>query len=173
MGLSCTERLESWNLPVIVLAFGCLYETLRRKGYVMAENKTRPTEKSVQEFLDAVPDEKKRRDSYRILALMQQVTGQEPQMWGDSIVGFGSYHYKYASGREGDAPLAGFSPRKEALTVYLMAGFNQQYEGLMARLGKYKTSKVCLYVKKLEDIDLGTLEELVRRSVEQVKIANS
>jgi hypothetical protein len=139
----------------------------------MAENKTRPTEKSVQEFLDAVPDEKKRRDSYRILALMKQVTGQEPQMWGDSIVGFGSYHYKYASGREGDAPLAGFSPRKEALTVYLVSGFDQQYEGLMAQLGKYKTSKSCLYVKKLEDIDLGTLEELVRSSVEQVKITNS
>jgi hypothetical protein len=137
----------------------------------MAENKTRPTQKSVREFLDAVPDEKKRQDSYKILELMQKVTGFEPVMWGPSIVGFGQYHYKYASGREGDSGLTGFSPRKQALTVYIASGFDQ-YGELMERLGKYKTGKVCLYVKKLEDIDLETLEELVRRSVEHIKATN-
>jgi hypothetical protein len=137
----------------------------------MAENKTIPTGKSVQEFLDAVPDEKKRRDSYAVLELLRNVTGFEPQMWGDSIVGFGRYHYQYASGREGDAPLAGFSPRKQALTVYITSGFDQ-YEGLLERLGKYTTGKSCLYVKKLEDIDLQTLEEMVKRSVEHMKATN-
>jgi hypothetical protein len=137
----------------------------------VAENKTKPSEQSVQEFLDAIPDEKKRQDSYAILDLMQQVTGQEPQMWGESIVGFGRYHYRYESGREGDSPLTGFSPRKQALTLYIMSGF-ERYEGLLERLGKYKTGKACLYVKKVEDIDLETLEELLRQSVQHVKETN-
>ena len=137
----------------------------------MAENKTQPTGQSVREFLDAISDEKKRRDSYTILELMRHVTGLEPQMWGGSLVGFGSYHYKYASGREGDSFLTGFSPRKEALSLYIMSGF-EQYTGLLERLGKYKTGKACLYVKKVEDIDLEALEELVRRSVEHVRETN-
>jgi hypothetical protein len=95
---------------------------------------------------------------------MKQVTGEEARMWGDSIVGFGSYHYKYASGREGDWFLTGFSPRKQAITLYIMAGF-EQYDGLLNKLGKYTTGKACLYIKKLEDIDTNTLVELVKQSV--------
>jgi hypothetical protein len=137
----------------------------------MAENKTRPTDQSVQAFLDNVPDEKKRRDSYQILELMKEATGEEPVMWGPSIVGFGQYHYKYASGREGDAPLAGFSPRKQNLTVYILAGFDG-YESLMAKLGKHSTGKSCLYLKRLEDVDRAVLKELVIRSVEHVQKTN-
>jgi hypothetical protein len=143
----------------------------QRKERFVAENKTKPTDRSVREFLDAIPDEKKRQDSYKILELMQKVTGYEPVMWGDSLVGFGQYHYKYASGREGDAGLTGFSPRKQALTIYITSGFDQ-YGGLMERLGKFTTGKSCLYVKKLEDIDLETLEELVRQSVEHMRATN-
>jgi len=98
---------------------------------------------------------------------MREVTGCEPKMWGPSIVGFGRYHYKYESGREGDWPLTGFSPRKQALTVYIMAGF-RRYEELLDRLGKHKTGKSCLYLKRLEDVDLEVLRELVHESVEQV-----
>jgi hypothetical protein len=93
-------------------------------------------------------------------------------MWGDSIIGFGSYHYKYASGREGDSPLTGFSPRKRDLTLYIMSGFDQ-YEGLLAELGKHKTGKACLYIRKIEDIDLDTLRELVRQSVEHMVESNA
>lgn len=134
----------------------------------MADVKTKVNDASVEAFLNGVEDEKKRRDSFAVLQLMQEVTGEEPKMWGPSIVGFGSYHYKYASGREGDWMLTGFSPRKQALTLYIMAGF-KRYEELMARLGKYKTGKSCLYVKKLEDVDLPTLRELVRGSVEHMR----
>jgi hypothetical protein len=133
----------------------------------VAALKTTPNDRSVEAFLDSIDDEKKRQDSYRILELMKQVTGVEAQMWGDSIIGFGSYHYKYASGREGDWFLTGFSPRKQAITLYIMAGFDQ-YEALMNQLGKYKTGKACLYVKKLEDIDIRTLRELVKQSVEHL-----
>jgi hypothetical protein len=133
----------------------------------MAALKTTPNDRSVEAFLDSMDDEKKRQDSYRILELMKQVTGVEAQMWGDSIIGFGSYHYKYSSGHEGDWFLTGFSPRKQAITLYIMAGFDQ-YEALMSQIGRYKTGKACLYVKKLEDIDTQTLGELVKRSVEHV-----
>jgi hypothetical protein len=133
----------------------------------MAALKTTPNHRSVKAFLDSIDDEKKRQDSYRILELMKQVTGEEAQMWGDSIVGFGSYHYKYASGREGDWFLTGFSPRKQTITLYIMAGFDQ-YEALMNQMGKYKTGKACLYIKKLEDINTQTLRELVKQSVEHV-----
>lgn len=137
----------------------------------MAALKTTPNDRSVEVFLDGIGDEKKKRDSYRILELMRQVTGEEAQMWGDSIVGFGSYHYKYASRREGDWFLTGFSPRKQAITLYIMAGFDQ-YEALMSQLGYYKTGKSCLYIKKLEDIDLPTLCELVKQSVEHMVKTN-
>lgn len=134
--------------------------------------KTKPNDQSVTAFLNAVADEKKRQDSFVILELMREVTGVEPKMWGDSIVGFGSYHYKYASGREGDMFLAGFSPRKQSLTLYIMSGFSE-YEALLGKLGKHKTGKSCLYVKKIEDIDLPTLRELIRQSVDHMKRTNS
>jgi len=131
----------------------------------MAELKTKPTTRSVDEFLQEVPNERRRQDSYTLLDLMRQITDTEPQMWGDSIVGFGSTHYKYASGREGDMPLTGFSPRKQALTLYIMTGL-ESYDDLLQRLGKFKTGKVCLYINKLDDVDSSVLRELVRRSVE-------
>lgn len=130
----------------------------------MPELKTQKTGASVAAFLEGVASEKKREDSYAILDLMGQVTGEEPAMWGTSIVGFGSYRYKYASGREGEWFLAGFSPRKRNLTLYIMSGFDA-YEPLLAKLGKYKTGKSCLYINKLEDVDLGILRELVGLSV--------
>jgi hypothetical protein len=133
-----------------------------------AELKTKKNEQSVQAFLDAVPDERQRQDSQAVLELMKRVTGSEPRMWGDSIVGFGDYHYRYATGREGDWFLVGFSPRKQNLTLYIMAGFDQ-YDELMARLGKYKTGKSCLYINKLADIDQDVLAELVRQSAEHLK----
>ena len=138
----------------------------------MAELKTQPTDRSLEAFLEGIEDEKKRRDSYTVLELMKQITQSEPVMWGDSIIGFGSYHYKYASGREGDSPLTGFSPRKRDLTLYIMSGFDQ-YEGLLAELGKHKTGKACLYIRKIEDIDLDTLRELVRQSVEHMVESNA
>lgn len=137
----------------------------------MAENKTKATDNSVQAFLAGVEDERKREDSFALLQLMEDVTGEEARMWGDTIVGFGSYHYKYASGREGDAMLAGFSPRKQALTLYIMAGFDE-YDSLLDKLGKYKTGKACLYVKKLDDVDTDVLKELVERSVTHMRETN-
>ena len=137
----------------------------------MTELKTRPTDDDVAAFINNIADEQKRQDSQAILALMQDVTGAEPQMWGDSIVGFGSYHYKYASGREGDWFLTGFAPRKQNLTLYIMAGF-EQYDTLLARLGKHKTGKSCLYLKRLADVDPNTLRELVQQSVAHMMATN-
>lgn len=134
----------------------------------MSDAKTRPTDQNVETFIDGVENERKRADSRTLVELMQEVTGEEPVMWGESIVGFGSYHYKYASGREGDWPLVGFAPRKANLTLYIMTGFDQ-YEALLDKLGKFKTGKSCLYVNKLEDVDLDTLRELVRQSVAHMK----
>ncbi|MCL4299702.1 MAG: DUF1801 domain-containing protein [Anaerolineae bacterium] len=130
----------------------------------MAELKTKPTEQSVEGFLQGVSPEQKRQDCLALVELMAEITGSEPRMWGNNIVGFGSYHYKYASGHEGDSFLTGFSPRKQNLTVYVMAGFDR-YDDLMQRLGKYTTGKSCLYVKRLADVDLPTLTELIRQSV--------
>jgi hypothetical protein len=138
----------------------------------MAELKTKPNDQSVEAFLSQVEDERKRQDCYTILAIMRQVTESEAKMWGDSIVGFGSYHYRYASGREGDWFLTGFSPRKQNLTLYIMSGFSG-YDSLLAGLGKYKTGKSCLYIKNVEDIDTETLKELVRQSVVHVAEANA
>ncbi|MDX1531118.1 MAG: DUF1801 domain-containing protein [Rhodothermales bacterium] len=138
----------------------------------MAALKTAPTDANVEAFLATVEDDARRADCYTVLELMRRVTGEPPTMWGDSIVGFGSYHYVYDSGREGDWFLAGFSPRKRNLTLYVMAGFDR-YEALLERLGKYKTGKSCLYVNRLDDVDLGVLEELVRRSVEHVRAAHA
>jgi hypothetical protein len=137
----------------------------------MAELKTQPTDESVIAFLNSVENEKKRQDSFKIMALMQEVTGEQPKMWGESIVGFGSYHYKYASGREGDWFLTGFSPRKQALTLYIMSGFDE-YDDLLGKLGKFKTGKACLYIKKIEDVDIDILKELVRKSAEHMAASN-
>lgn len=137
----------------------------------MAELKTKPNDGSVEAFLNSVSDPKKRQDSFTILELMKTVTGEQPQMWGDSIIGFGSVHYRYASGREGDWFVTGFSPRVQSLTLYIMSGFDQ-YEALLGKLGKYKTGKSCLYIKKLEDIDPVILEELIRQSAEHIARTN-
>ena len=134
----------------------------------MAEIKTKKNKANVADFLNGVAEEKKREDALTVLSLMKQVTGEEPVMWGPSIVGFGSYHYKSDSGREGDWPLTGFSPRKQNLTLYIMPGFGK-YESLMAKLGKHKTGKSCLYINKLADVDLTVLKELVAASVAHMK----
>jgi hypothetical protein len=131
----------------------------------MAQLKTRKTGASVSEFIKSIVDDRQRKDSKTIARIMQRVTGAKPRMWGPSIIGFGSYHYKYASGREGDWPLTGFSPRKGNLTLYIMDGFSG-YKKLLARLGKHRTGKACLYIKKLDDVDLEVLEEMISRSVE-------
>lgn len=125
---------------------------------------------SVKSFLDSVEDERKRQDCREVIKLMAAVTGKQPKMWGASIIGFGSYHYKYRSGREGDWPITGLSPRKQNLTIYVMLGFSR-YESLMKDLGKCKTGKSCLYVKTLDDIDLTVLASLIERSVADMKSA--
>lgn len=133
-----------------------------------AELKTKQTEASVDDFLNAIPDEQTRKDCFEIAKIMKQATRSEPKMWGTSIVGFGSYHYKGASGREGDWMLTGFSPRKQNLTLYIMAGFDR-YEALLKKLGKFSTGKSCLYIKKLADVDKKVLKELVTESVKVMK----
>jgi hypothetical protein len=131
--------------------------------------KTQPTKLSVTEFINSVDDEQKRKDAKTLLKLMKDTTGEKPMMWGTSIIGFGSYHYKSDRSRqEGDWPLTGFSPRKQNMTVYIMPGF-EQYDALMKKLGKYKTGKSCLYFKKLDDIDEGVLRELVSESYQLMK----
>ncbi len=133
----------------------------------MSELKTQKNEASVEGFLNSVENEKRREDSFVVLDLMKEVTGEKPVMWGTSIVGFGSYHYKYASGREGDWFVVGFSPRKQSMTLYIVDGFGN-YDLLVRDLGKYKTGKSCLYINKLEDVDQKVLRELVKQSVESV-----
>ena len=133
-----------------------------------SEPKTKVNDASVTKFLNSVGDERKRNDSFEILKMMQQVTKEEPKMWGTSIVGFGSYHYKGKSGREGDWMLTGFSPRKQNLTLYLMGGFEES-ASLLKKLGKHKTSVGCLYINKLEDVDKKVLKDLVAESVKRMK----
>lgn len=130
----------------------------------MAELKTKKNDGSVEVFLNTVDDEQKRADSFTVLELMKKITGVEPKMWGGSIIGFGDYRYKYASGREGDWFLTGFSPRKQALTLYIM-DYVEKHGNLLADLGKYKNGKGCLYVKRLSDIDMKVLEKLIRESI--------
>jgi len=137
----------------------------------MAELKTKPNDQDVEAFLNRVEDEQKRRACFVIREIMEQATGAEAKMWGDSIVGFGSYHYKYASGREGDWMLTGFSPRKRNLTLYIMSGFDE-YDALLDNLGKYKTGKSCLYINKIEDVDLDVLRDLVEQSVRHMVETN-
>jgi hypothetical protein len=130
----------------------------------MSELKTKPNDASVEAFIDSVEDEKKRKDSYLILEMMKKITGEEPKMWGNSIIGYGSYHYKYASGQEGDWPVTGFSPRKQNLTIYIMNGFDD-YSLELQHLGKFRTGKSCLYIKKIEDVNVGVLKDLIQKSV--------
>ncbi len=134
----------------------------------MAEPKTKPTEVSPHDFVAAIEDEQQRKDSAWIMEMMEAVTGAPPVMWGPSIIGFGAYHYVYKSGREGDWMLTGFSPRKSAISLYLMSGLTREQE-LLGKLGKYKTGKSCLYVKRLRDIDQEVLRQLVVSSVEKVR----
>lgn len=134
----------------------------------MAELKTQQTEESVEKFLNTINDAGRREDCYKVAKLMEEATGSKPKMWGESIVGFGSYHYKGASGREGDWLLIGFSPRKQNLTLYIMAGFDG-YSELMKKLGKHSSAKSCLYIKRLDDIHLPTLKKLIRESVKMMK----
>lgn len=130
----------------------------------MAENKTRPTRASVTDFINSVEDPDKRADVRKVAAMMRRATGKRAKMWGSSMVGYGTYHYRYESGREGDYMMTGFSPRKQALTVYIMPGF-EHFAGLMKKLGKYRTGRSCLYIKRLSDVDEDVLEELINESV--------
>jgi hypothetical protein len=135
--------------------------------FLVAEPKTQKNQASVAEFLAAVADPKRRADAEAVTALMTEVTGTEPAMWGSSIVGFGTYHYRYATGRQGDSPAVGLSPRKQALTIYLSAGFDG-YADLLARLGPHSTGRSCLYIKRLSDVDEGVLRDLIKGGFQQL-----
>jgi hypothetical protein len=134
----------------------------------MAEAKTKPTEIAVADFLETVSDEQIRKDCNSIISLMENITGDMAKMWGPAIIGFGKYHYQYDSGRSGEICLAGFSPRKANITLYVLASFPGQDE-LLAKLGKYKTGKSCLYIKKLSDVDIDVLGSLIKHSVDFLK----
>ena len=129
----------------------------------MAEMKTKQTEASVEDFLNLIEDNQKREDCFEIAKMMKQVTKKEPKMWGPSIIGFGSYHYKYESGREGDSLQIGFSPRKQNITLYILLGANHE-NPLLQKLGKHSTGKGCLYIKRLADVDKKVLQELIKES---------
>jgi uncharacterized protein DUF1801 len=134
----------------------------------MAKIKTTETSKSVTAFVNAVSDEVKRKDSFRIIDIMQKLTGFEPRMWGPSIIGFGNYHYKYESGHEGDMPVAAFSPRSTAIVLY----FSEEYEDkikLLQKLGKHKTGKVCVYIKRLDDINISVLKKMISNSIKDTR----
>jgi hypothetical protein len=134
----------------------------------MAELKTKPTTNSVSKFLAAIPDANRRTDCQSIADMMAKATKKEPKMWGSSIVGFGDYHYVYESGREGDWFMVGFSPRKKDISVYLMGGLEHQAD-LLAKLGKHKTGKGCLYINRLTDIDLDVLTAMIKAAVTKLK----
>lgn len=136
----------------------------------MAEQKTKPNDQNVNAFLDKIADETRRIECYAILDMMKRVTKAEPKIWGTGLVGFGNYHYKYASGHEGDCFVTGFAPRKGALTLYITAGI-ERFPKLLAKLGKHKTGKSCLYIKTLDDVNLSVLEDLVKQSVEHTRAA--
>ncbi len=134
----------------------------------MAENKTKPTEASATEFVSSVENLIRRGDAQILLEMFGRLTGMEPVMWGESLIGYGHYHYKYASGREGDYFLTGFSPRKAATTIYIMPGFNQ-YSDQLRRLGPHRHSRSCLYITRLERVDRAALEEMIVDSVKRMK----
>ena len=134
----------------------------------MAQNKTIQNEQEVGVFLNKIENEQKSNDAFEILEIMEYITGEKPKMWGASIVGFGKYHYKYKSGREGDMFLTGFSPRKQNITLYIMTGL-QEYDEILKKMGKYKLGKSCFYIKKLDDIDKTQLIKMIADSVERIK----
>jgi hypothetical protein len=134
----------------------------------MAKNKTIETENSVADFLVTISDVKRREDCMLIIGLLSKVSGFEPKMWGTSIIGFGIYNYKYESGHAGNAPLAGLASRKNAITVYMASSFDLREE-LLSQLGKHKSSKACIYIQKLEDIDINILSQIVEKSIEHIK----
>ncbi len=134
----------------------------------MAKNKTTETDVNVTSFIEAVPDERKRDDSYLLCKIMTGCTGYQPKMWGPSIIGFGTYHYKYESGHMGDAPLVGFSPRKAAISLYLASDFERK-DQLLQQLGKHKAAVGCIYIKKLDDIDVNILKEMIDLAVGYLK----
>lgn len=134
----------------------------------MTDNKTRPTGASVAAFINSIEDPQRRADARKLGAMMRRATGKRAKLWGSSIVGYGTYRYKYESGREGESMLTGYSPRKQALTVYVLPGF-KRFAPLMKKLGSYRTGKSCLYIKRLADVDQDVLEELVRKSVEYMR----
>jgi len=134
----------------------------------MPDPKTTKTRASVGKFLSAIEDPARRRDAREIVAMLRRVTGERPALWGPNIVGFGEYHYRYPSGRVGDTMIVGFAPRSDRLTLYLTSGF-ARHVALLARLGKHSRGKACLHVRRLADVDLGVLEELLRRSVAEVR----
>ena len=134
----------------------------------MSENKTKKTGASVVGFIESVKNSRRREDGFAVLAMMREITGLEPEMWGPSIIGFGDYHYKYESGREGDFFLTGFSPRKQSLTLYIMDGL-EGHEDLLERLGKHRTGAACLYINKLADVDVDVLRKLIRISFESAQ----
>jgi hypothetical protein len=134
----------------------------------MAEPKTKPTNESVEDYLNRIPDAERRDDCFAVAKMMEEITGEKPKMWGPSIVGFGTYHYKYASGHEGDWPITSFSPRKKDLTLYVMMGY-EKYPELMAKLGKHSVGKSCLYIKRLSDIHLPTLKKLIKTGIQDLK----
>ena len=135
----------------------------------MSEIKTKVNDASVEDFINSVEDQKKRDDSFKLLEMFKKLTGEPPKMWGTSIIGFGQYHYKSErTSQEGDWMLTGFSPRKQALTLYIMSGFTE-HPDLLKNLGKHKTGKGCLYINKLEDVDQKTLEDLIKKSYESMK----
>lgn len=137
----------------------------------MAELKTKKNDASVEAFLNSINNGQRKQDSFVILKMMKKITKSAPNMWGPAIIGFGSYHYKYASGREGDWFLSGFSPRKQSLSIYIMSGF-KRHDDILSRLGKFKTGKSCLYINRLEDVDMSVLEELIIASVTHLKTSN-
>jgi hypothetical protein len=134
----------------------------------MAKNKTTETTSSVETFINKVKDETKRKDAYQIIGLMKSETGCDPKMWGPSIVGFGSYHYTYDSGHEGDAPCLGFSPRSTAIVLYLSSNFANR-ESLLQKLGQYKSGKSCIYIKKLEDVNIAVLKQMIKNSYKDTR----
>ena len=138
----------------------------------MAEPKTKPTNQSVKEFLNEISEPERRADCFAVAKIMEEISGEKPKMWGPSIVGFGSYHYKYASGREGDWPMMGFSPRKKDLTLYIMMGF-EKHADLMEKLGKHTNSKSCLYIKRLSDVHIPTLKKLMKIGLKDLKAYTS
>ena len=134
----------------------------------MAEMKTKPTSVNPSKFVNSIKDDNRRKDAKAVLAMMKRVTGERPRMWGSSIVGFGSYHYKYASGREGDWCVTGFSPRKDSLTVYILPGL-QKHQANLKKLGKVTTGQSCIYIKSLDDVHMPTLEKMVRQAGKDIE----